>query len=1105
MTRKTLACGALTAVVHCALLIGCTDRAGGPSEGTSTGRTGTVREALTTCSVLSASGDAMLSNPPMNGNFGAQPIVRAGGKDESLVRFDLGAIPPSAVIESATLKLYVSGSASDAPINVHRAAAAWAEGTVTYASFGQRFDATVLGSVFATSPNVQKSVDLTPLVTSWVTGAQPNFGVLLEASSASRKTIFVSREGGVAEQKPALQVCYTVPGDHCAPNPCQHGATCENGPSGFLCHCAVGYTGTTCGTQVDDCANSPCQNGGTCTDGVGSYSCACAAGYAGSSCEIDVDDCAASPCHNGGVCEDGVASHTCHCLPGYSGANCETLIDNCGSQPCQNGATCTNGVSSYVCTCAAGFTGANCEINVDDCTNQPCHNGGTCIDGINAFTCSCPPDWGGATCDVNLNKCSQNPCLNGSTCTNGSGNYTCACAAGFTGTNCEIDVNDCAPNPCLNGGLCIDGVNGFTCQCSGGNAGRTCEITEFVGVGLEFETTQGVPMREPDVPFIARLHASLPNENVRAMIDWGDGSPLTEAHIYTAYGDDGSRTFSAFSGPDHWYAQVGTYDVTVTFYSTVTGASETAHSTAHVLSQFFVTGRDFDATQGVIFERNLSDSFIVLATFTNARDSLGDSVDATIDWGDGTPVAQTSWRREWETGQLQVIVRSYPEHWYAETGTYDVVVTVHSSTTGATATGHATAHVGPQFVGSPRTIEAIQRQPLDSETVLATFTDARETYDTIEAFIDWGDGSPESQTAWRRDWETGELRVIARPYPDHFYVAPGTYPVIVTVKSTATGASLPIYSTINVAAPVVSPGTTELTLSTPPAATMLNHAVTFDAIVQDVYALHPVMAGTVTFLEGTAVLGGPFSVDGAGHAAFTTSMLAAGVHSITATYSGTATLQPSTATIIKVVERADTNMVVGGPTTASLGENVSFSVVVQAVGTSARPDGQVVMKESGRLVAGPTPLSFGAATLSTNTLPLGTHQLTFEYQGASQYAPSWKAFTIQIVPPPLSIDISSHPVRFTTDTNASFAFSATNTSTFECELDLYPPKTFTMQVIHPLAPCSSPTSYSGLHSTILVESTPTGSHSYQGAYSFLVVAHDAFGQTSTRRYSWEIQ
>src|SRR5262249_16628903 len=151
-------------------------------------------------------------------------------------------LPPSSVIASAALAVYISGSASGAPVNVHRVTVPWNESDVTFASLAQHFDPNVLGAFLPTSTNAQKSVDVTPVVASWLSGAVPNDGLLLE-TSATKKTILVSREGGVAEQKPQLSVCYSTADDHCTPNPCLSGGTCENAATGYVCHCPAGYTG----------------------------------------------------------------------------------------------------------------------------------------------------------------------------------------------------------------------------------------------------------------------------------------------------------------------------------------------------------------------------------------------------------------------------------------------------------------------------------------------------------------------------------------------------------------------------------------------------------------------------------------------------------------------------------------------------------------------------------------------------------------------------------------------------------------------------------------------------------------------------------------------
>src|SRR5260221_12333495 len=80
-----------------------------------------TEQAVTTCVDLVAVGDAMLSNPPMGVNFGSQPIMRVGGKDESLVQFDLSSLPSTAVVARARLGLYISGRASGTAGNGHPA------------------------------------------------------------------------------------------------------------------------------------------------------------------------------------------------------------------------------------------------------------------------------------------------------------------------------------------------------------------------------------------------------------------------------------------------------------------------------------------------------------------------------------------------------------------------------------------------------------------------------------------------------------------------------------------------------------------------------------------------------------------------------------------------------------------------------------------------------------------------------------------------------------------------------------------------------------------------------------------------------------------------
>ena len=83
--------------------------------------------------------DSYIKANAMHENFGARPILKVSKHDEALLRFDLGQLPANATIERATLRLYINGGAGDGTISVHRAMADWAESTVTYGSFAQKF------------------------------------------------------------------------------------------------------------------------------------------------------------------------------------------------------------------------------------------------------------------------------------------------------------------------------------------------------------------------------------------------------------------------------------------------------------------------------------------------------------------------------------------------------------------------------------------------------------------------------------------------------------------------------------------------------------------------------------------------------------------------------------------------------------------------------------------------------------------------------------------------------------------------------------------------------------------------------------------------------
>lgn len=91
------------------------------------------------------------------------------------------------------------------------------------------------------------------------------------------------------------------------------------------------------------CDSNPCENGGVCqVDGEG-FICECAAGFSGETCGVNIDDCSPNPCRHDGTCVDEVAGYHCECPPGYGGPNCEDVLTWCDQQ------RRPSGVATYSC------------------------------------------------------------------------------------------------------------------------------------------------------------------------------------------------------------------------------------------------------------------------------------------------------------------------------------------------------------------------------------------------------------------------------------------------------------------------------------------------------------------------------------------------------------------------------------------------------------------------------------------------------------------------------------------------------------------------------------------------------------------------------------
>jgi hypothetical protein len=178
--------------------------------------------------------------------------------------------------------------------------------------------------------------------------------------------------------------------------------------------------------------------------------------------------------------------------------------------------------------------------------------------------------------------------------------------------------------------------------------------------------------------------------------------------------------------------------------------------------------------------------------------------------------------------------------------------------------------------------------------------------------------------------------------------------------------------------------TTSVTAS--PTSSVSGQAVTFTATVSASSPGSGTPTGTVTFEDGSTILGtGTLS---SGNASFTTSSLSLGSHTITAIYNGDSNFTTSSGSAIETVNQggATTTMVSASPASSVFGQSVSFTATVTPNGAGT-PTGTVTFKE-GSTVLGTATLSSGTASITTSALSLGSDTITATYSGDANFTGS---------------------------------------------------------------------------------------------------------------------
>jgi len=164
--------------------------------------------------------------PQRNYGDSTRLCVRYGAEINSLLRFDLGALPPGVRIERATLALYCTGRSNPHPLDVqaYRVQSDWldAEATCNQASASATWelpgangqadrDLTPSAAALIDRDRVWRTFDITPLVGAWYAAPSENHGVLLKgAPDISVQYDFASSEYPDARLRPMLWLALVV-------------------------------------------------------------------------------------------------------------------------------------------------------------------------------------------------------------------------------------------------------------------------------------------------------------------------------------------------------------------------------------------------------------------------------------------------------------------------------------------------------------------------------------------------------------------------------------------------------------------------------------------------------------------------------------------------------------------------------------------------------------------------------------------------------------------------------------------------------------------------------------------------------------------------------
>jgi hypothetical protein len=167
--------------------------------------------------------------------------------------------------------------------------------------------------------------------------------------------------------------------------------------------------------------------------------------------------------------------------------------------------------------------------------------------------------------------------------------------------------------------------------------------------------------------------------------------------------------------------------------------------------------------------------------------------------------------------------------------------------------------------------------------------------------------------------------------------------------------------------------------------TVFGQSISLTATVMGTGSGAPTPSGTVSFFDGTTLLGKASLVKG--RAVLATTKLAVGTNPITVNYSGDSTFAPAHSAILsQTVRKAATAITIASSANPSVfGQTVTMTATVTVVKPGGGTPTGTVRFMAGSKILGTAPLHAGKAALSVATLALGTHPITAAYSGDGSF------------------------------------------------------------------------------------------------------------------------